>query len=221
MKRLRYTLLALTLSYMLFAPWLIWTEYHANKFKQAGKLERYIDKHPIPLLNSVETHYAVLIACDQSLMSVSALLMPQTLRTSLQNDCLSAADKTLRQAPSMSLAHLLRAEILSQRQEKPEIIMAALQRSENLGGELTWMAARRIDLALRLVDNLDVVLDDLLKKELSRMLRAGHQDALRLAKRYRSASAQNRNLLRTIVEDLPDGEKKRFLSAIHDTGPNT
>lgn len=72
-------------------------------------------------------------------------LQPPETRAAVGGACQSVADHILRDAPSLSLTHLVRAQAMVEQGQDPYDSLIA---AHETGGALLWMAARRLRLAL-------------------------------------------------------------------------
>ena len=165
---------------------------------------------------SVEGQYTQLQTCDRVMADLLASLMPQAQREAVAQRCLDLAEATLKTAPSLSLAHLVRAQALLRFGQSIDGA-DALVASEKLGGKLTWMAARRIDMFLTAYENLSLEQRQSFGRDVARLLASTPADARLLAERYNRAGEAREFIVGTI-ESLPMAQQKLFIRALRQVG---
>jgi hypothetical protein len=121
-------------------------EWHAQR--QAAISDTALRLDPAQILGhlprTVESRYRLLSRCDAVMSDRFHPLQPPQTRAAVGAACQSLAEYILRDAPSLSLAHLVRAQALAEQGQDPhDSLMAA----HETGGALLWMAARRLRLA--------------------------------------------------------------------------
>ncbi|PRY78058.1 hypothetical protein CLV80_10420 [Yoonia maritima] len=87
--------------------------------------------------------------CDDLMSSVSGVLMGPEALSNIAHGCLERAQQVLRSTPTMSLAHLVKADAQYINGDN-ELAIAALQVSQQTAPAEGWLATRRIRLAIKL-----------------------------------------------------------------------
>ncbi|MEM7295890.1 MAG: hypothetical protein AAF330_04565 [Pseudomonadota bacterium] len=194
------------------ALWSLRQEYAAFRLTKLEPRDWYMGIRapapPRPL--SVEGHYAILSACDRALADPIADVMPLERRVLVARACAAAARRTLAQSPNFALAHLVRASA-STVEGDDAATTAALLRAEAGAPGLTWMAARRFDLARQLAHP-DAAL---LAREIKRLAQSDLDDARKLSRRYLATPSERVRVL-AVVSELHVDAQAQFLSAVEE-----
>lgn len=216
---LRQAFMALTLLCLGGTMWVILPEYRVFVRAQKPPSTWYLQSATLRLgpLHSLEAHYDALVGCDRVLADLTRRLMPASFQNRVRTVCIDTADTVLAAAPSMSLAYLVRTQAMVHAGQ-PRAAIDALVLAERTGPSLTWMAARRIELALAIFAHLDPPARAALRRDIGRMFDT-HADARRLAWRYRAAPTQAaRSFIVDTVEGLPERAQGRFITALRRLG---
>lgn len=122
-------------------------EWRAQRQAALSNIALRLDPAQITLHlpRTVESRYRLLARCDAVMSDGFQTLQPPETRAAVGAACQSVADHILRDAPSLSLAHLVRAQALAEQGQDPQDSLLAAHKT---GGALLWMAARRLRLAL-------------------------------------------------------------------------
>lgn len=196
-------------------------EYRAAMLGQrgpAGQVEQVLtDPHtgPVHPARSLRGQRAQLEACDRALRGPFAALQTDDRRARLARRCADLAGAILARAPTLGLAHLVRAEAALARAD-PSGFSQAITLARRTAPAEGWLAARRLDLALPVWADLS---------EMARRAVGADAALLIAAPRYRGAMAQRwhtdppiRRVLALAAGTLPPGAQRAFLHAVKGAG---
>lgn len=165
---------------------------------------------PAPLTRakgqSLEAVYARLVRCLDLQAAAARGLYGAEARAPLALICARMADEVLADAPSLSLAHLLRAQAQAQMGQDP---LPALRDARATGGVLVWMAAHR----LRLLLDQPALEQDLIGDELV-LLGPSPQGRAHLRAAYLAGDATRRGVLAAGFARLEAGDQAALLRVI-------
>lgn len=200
-------------------------EYRSFTVSERAELQWYLnpDASQLPPLRSSEGTYGVLVACLDTLNSMSHRLMPTVSRVDVANGCLETAEMTLTTSPGLAPAHLVRAVAFAElatdldgtlRAQSAMESAMALRRAERLGPELLWMVIARLDVSLTLFAGLHIEGRDLLARDIARILENGRSEHVQhLVRRY-NEHTQAREFIVSVVEKLELQQQRTFLSTL-------
>lgn len=97
---------------------------------------------------SYASQNAQMRSCDQQMNSVVGPLFGQTAMGNIASGCADRADEILATTPSLSIAHLVKANVFAQGGDTAAMI-DAYQISHDAAPNEGWLATRRLRLALR------------------------------------------------------------------------
>lgn len=160
---------------------------------------------------SVEGQYAALLTCDRALLTGGRRFMPPERRELVASQCLALADSVLAQAPSLSVAHLVRALAANELGNSP-IALEALLAAEATGGDLTWMTERRFIATLPHLEALSPDQQARFARDIQRL--AQSWTGVRMLARQYDRRPELRDTIITTVDTLPEDIQRRFLSAV-------
>ena len=176
------------------------------------------DRVELPSPASIEGHYLTLEACDQVMASVQMGLAPRANREAIAARCLRMSDAILTQSPSVSFAHMVRAQSLFYLEDTPTAL-AALGAAEQTGGALTWMASRRFEMFLPRFAEADADARDMAARDITRLMEGDEASVRRVARGYsRSDDAAFRQFVVDAVDALSEEAQRRFVSAVRRAG---
>ena len=202
------SVLALLVSAILIAP-----EFNAYLRGQADALSFYTEPDSAlatpPL--SLEGQYTALLTCEAALQTRSRRFMPPERREIVASQCRNLAQTILSKAPSLSAGYLVQALALRELGDDAGVLHA-VQRSEQTGGDLIWMAERRFDLTLPHWESLSQNLQVVFERDIARLAQSNLGRSI-LARQY-DRSPELRPVLIATVETLPDTTQRQFLSAV-------
>lgn len=204
----------LCICFALLGPLLIWTEYRAARFAARTPINRYFIAEESPAALSLESHYGLLMGCDESLRAPLRNTLPEALRAPFQARCHDLAAKTLTYSPNLALGYLVRAALAAQENE-PRMLRGMLSLSEQKAQGVTWMALRRVELGLPHLD--DPSLAPMLAADIATLLKAGHDEAMALARRVQAQDAETQSFVNDRVASLSPQLQQRYVSARRDT----
>lgn len=167
---------------------------------------------------SIEGHYLTLEACDQVMASVQMGLAPRSNREVIATRCLLVSDAILAQSPSVSFAHMVRAQALFTLQDT-SAALAALRAAEQTGGALTWMASRRFEMFLPRFATADLDTREMAARDIARLMEGDEASVRRVARGYaRSDDEEFRQFVVDAVDELSEDAQRRFVSAVRRAG---
>lgn len=169
---------------------------------------------------SVEGVYLALQTCDAALTSGNAQFMPQEARSALAERCLDLVQDVLDEAPSVSAAHMVAAVSHLELRHWDAAILAALA-SELTGGDITWMAERRLQVhAIVLGEEearlLHTDVRDAFEREVVRL--AQNQTGVQQLSQVYRQHADLRDVIVDVIETLPEAQQGQFVATIRRGG---
>ncbi|MCG7494018.1 hypothetical protein [Thalassobius sp. Cn5-15] len=167
----------------------------------------------IPRPRGWKQQQQLLVRCEDLLSSVYLQLATPAVRRNVTVPCLSFADDVLRGAPTVAIAHLIRAEVYALRNAE-EQARAAYHTAQRFAPEEGWLAARRLRFALPLWGGLARAPDEqeaLVKDQ--RLVLATDRYRPLLAQLY-DQNPQARDWMIIHLEAAPARQKAQFLNDI-------
>ena len=202
------SVMALLVSVIFVAP-----EFYTYLRGQSNALSFYTEPDSAlaspPL--SLEGQYTALLTCEAALQTRSRRFMPPERREIVASQCQDLAQTILSRAPSLSAAHLVQALGLRELGDDAGVLQA-VQRSEQTGGDLIWMAERRFTLTLPYWESLTQDLQAVFARDIARLAQSNLGRSI-LARQY-DRNPELRPVLIAAVETLPDTTQRQFLSAV-------
>lgn len=160
---------------------------------------------------STASNHLVLDACYDAMTGVYGRLQPAPDRTAVASNCLAQADAMTASMPTYSYAWYIGA-LSAAKLSDGAALADRLRQSQLTGPHEQWIAELRVALA---EDNLASLLPDVLMgndKDLA-MLVVSSKGIASIAARYVDNPAF-RSRITTIVEQLPPGAQRRFVSRV-------
>lgn len=152
----------------------------------------------------------LLMACDEALRGPHAALQPAAARTRIAGHCLGLADGILARAPTLSLAHLVRAGALHATAAPG--FAEALHLSQATGPAEGWIAQRRFDLAARGHAALDAPARAAFAQDAALLIAGGAGRELVAARYLRHPEI--REAVTAAAETLPAALQRGFLAEV-------
>ena len=160
---------------------------------------------------SYRSKFAVLSDCNQALNSFEGNLLPLDQRQSLLGNCRDIAQAILVGEPSYSLAWYVDA-LAAEGLGDTTTLGNSLTRSQQTAPRQEWLARSRAILAERHLDSLSPATLTAYHDDLALLVQSS-LGATWVAQRYRSDPGF-RELITTIVEQLPAAAQRQFLGAV-------
>lgn len=219
---IRVLIVVVALAVALLAAAMLPREYRAAMLGQRGpaaQVEQLVAATPFEVALhpafSLRGQRAQLEACDRALRGPFAALQTADRRARLAWRCADLAGAILARAPTLGLAHLVRAEAALVRAD-PAGFSQALTLAQRTAPAEGWLAQRRLDLALPVWADLSAKAQGAVGADAALLI---------AAPRYRGAMAQRwhaepqiRPVLVSAAKTLPPGAQRAFLHAVKSVG---
>ena len=160
---------------------------------------------------SYRSKLLVLNDCNTALNSFEGNLLPSKERQSLLNNCKTVARLVLLEEPTYSLAWYIDA-LAAEGLGDTATINTSLVQSKRMNPRQEWLAESRAILADRHIATLDDLAMASYHEDLALLVQS-QRGARWVGRRYVS-DPEFREVITTIVEQLPVAEQRRFLSAV-------